>query len=98
MSAQIGRKQCSNLNSPAADRNSDFCLYVLFLSFSHQKQGVLRESIVLPVSIRVSVIITDFCLRVYTIRQNNPRTKVRTLANVKMPLKAHGNNVTLESM
>ena len=47
---------------------------------------------------QVSVIITDFCLRVYTIRQNNPRTKVRALSNVKMPLKAHGNNVTLESM
>ena len=53
---------------------------------------------VLPDSIRVSVIITDFCLRVYTRRQNNPRTKVRTFSNVKMPLKAHGNNVTLESM
>ena len=46
----------------------------------------------------VSVFVYGFCLRVYTIRQNNPRTKVRTLANVKMPLKAHGNNVTLESM
>ena len=46
----------------------------------------------------VSVIITDFCLRVYTIRQNNPRTKVRIPTNAKMPLKAHGNNVTLESM
>ena len=44
------------------------------------------------------MIITDFCLRVYTRRQNNPRTKVRALVNVKMPLKAHGNNVTLESM
>ena len=53
---------------------------------------------VLPDSIRVSVIITDFCLRVYTIRQKNPRTAVCTLANVKMPLKAHGNNVTLKSM
>ena len=30
--------------------------------------------------------------------QNNPRTEIRTLTNVKMPLKAHGNNVTLESM
>ena len=47
---------------------------------------------------RVSVIITDFCLRVYTIRQKNPRTKVRYPANVKMPLKAHGNNVTLKAM
>ncbi len=42
--------------------------------------------------------ITDFFLRVYTIRQKNPRTTVRTLANVKMPLKAHGNNVTLKAM
>ncbi len=47
---------------------------------------------------RVSVIISDFCLRVYTIRQKNPRTTVRTLSNVKMPLKAHGNNVTLKAM
>ena len=53
---------------------------------------------VLPDSIRVSVIITDFCLRVYTIRQKNPRTTVCTLANVKMPLKAHGNNVKLKPM
>ena len=52
----------------------------------------MRESLVLPDSIRVSVIITDFCLRVYTIMQNNPRTTVRTIANVKMPSKAHGNN------
>lgn len=50
---------------------------------------------VLPDSIRVSVIITDFCLQVYTIRQKNSRTKVRAPANVKMPLKAHENNVTL---
>ena len=47
---------------------------------------------------QVSVIITDFCLRVYTIRQNNPRTQACTLVYVKMPLKAHGNNVTLEPM
>ena len=26
------------------------------------------------------------------------RTTVRTLSNVKMPLKAHGNNVTLKAM
>ena len=71
-------------------------LYVLILLFLYQSKG--HESIVLPASIRVSVIISDFCLRVYTCRQNNPRTKVRTLVNVKMPLKAHGNNVTLESM
>ena len=53
---------------------------------------------VLPDSIRVSVIITDFCLRVYTRRQKNPRKKVRTPTNVKMPSKAHGNNVTLKAM
>ncbi len=47
---------------------------------------------------QVSVIITDFCLRVYTIRQKNPRTTIRTFTNVQMPLKAHGNNVTLEPM
>ena len=53
---------------------------------------------VLPDSIRVSVIITDFCLRVYTIRQKNPRTTVRALVNVKMPLKAHENNVNFKAM
>ncbi len=34
----------------------------------------------------------------YAIRQKSPRTKVRTPTNVKMPLKAHGNNVTLKAM
>ena len=29
-------------------------------------------------------------------KHENPRTEVRTLVNVKMPLKAHGNNVTLK--
>ena len=33
----------------------------------------------------------------YTIRQNNPRTTVRTLPNVKMPSKAHKNNVTFKA-
>ena len=47
---------------------------------------------------RVSVIIIDFCLRVYIIRQKNTRTKVRTIVNVKTPLKAHENNVTLKAM
>ena len=61
-------------------------------------KGFACEYRLLRDSIRVSVIISDFCLRVYTIRQKNPRTTIRTLTNVKMPLKAHGNNVILKPM
>ena len=81
--------------------------FIPFYSYANTENLILSRKLpfcfrvriwVLPASIRVSVIISDFCLRVYTIRQNNPRTEIRTLTNVKMPLKAHGNNVTLESM
>ena len=73
--------------------------FIPFYSYANTENLILSRKLpfcfrvriwVLPASIRVSVIISDFCLRVYTIRQKNPRTKVRTLANVKMPLKAHG--------
>lgn len=35
-----------------------------------------------------------FCQKVYTFWQKNPRTKVRPLLNVKLPLKTQENNVT----
>ena len=38
-------------------------------------------------------IVSDFRQIVYTFWQNNPRTKVRTLPNVKLPLKTQRNNV-----
>ena len=81
-----------------------FSLFIIFpFNFYRFSHILTRELCILsrkPLyyhknSQQVSVIITDFCLRVYTIRQKNPGTIVRTLTNVKMPLKAHGNNVTL---
>lgn len=53
---------------------------------------------VLSDSMEFFLIVADFFLRVYANRQNSLRTKVRTLINEKMPLKAHENNVTLNAI
>ena len=43
-------------------------------------------------------IVSDFRQIVYTFWQKNPRTKVRPLPNVKLPLKTHENNVNFRPM
>ena len=85
-------------------RNSPFLVlsfaHSSFITFSYTNTEtlyIITETLILSRKLP-SVIITDFCLRVYTIRQKNYRTKVRTFTNIKTPLKTHGNNVTLKAM